>query len=91
MFHAETIVARASADEDYRLMLQAIDRARSAMELVMKAVGMIGGDGAVTVNVDQRKLAIENLARLPEDFIRRCSAGDAEALGQLAAATEAAG
>jgi hypothetical protein len=49
MFHAETIVGKALDEKDYTLMLAAIDRARSSMELVMRATGQIGGDGT-TIN-----------------------------------------
>jgi hypothetical protein len=54
MHFAETIVERAGADDDYRLQLQAIDRVKSSLELVMRAVGMIGPD--VQVNVDNRQV-----------------------------------
>jgi hypothetical protein len=54
MFYAETIVERAGADDDYRLQLQAIDRVKSSLELVMRAVGMIGPD--VQVTVDNRQV-----------------------------------
>lgn len=85
---AETIAAQAQRDDDARLALQAVDRARSSLETMMRATGLIGGDGQVTVNVDARKVAFERLARLPDDFIRRVSDGDSEALGALVAATE---
>jgi len=73
MFHAETIVTKASADEDYRLQLMAIDRVRGALELTMKAIGQIGGDGAVTVNlvVDNRRKLEAWFAGLGEAQIRR--------------------
>jgi hypothetical protein len=54
MHFAETIVERAGADDDYRLQLQAIDRVKSSLELVMRAVGMIGAD--VSVTVDNRQV-----------------------------------
>ncbi|MGA9018172.1 MAG: hypothetical protein WB438_04460 [Candidatus Cybelea sp.] len=54
MFYAETIVERAGADDDYRLQLQAIDRVKSSLELVMRAVGMIGADVQVTVDARQQ-------------------------------------
>jgi|HubBroStandDraft_5_1064220.scaffolds.fasta_scaffold594127_1 hypothetical protein len=53
MFHSEGLIVQAQADKDYRLMLSAIDRARQALELTMKAVGMLQSDVAVTVNVEQ--------------------------------------
>ncbi len=54
----------------------------------MKATGLIGGDGSITVNIDQRKLAFERLGRIPEDFIRRMSCGDQAAIDSVLAATE---
>lgn len=73
MFHAETIVAKASADEDYRLQLMAIDRVRGALELTMKAIGQIGGDGSVAVNVvvDNRRKLEAWFADLGEAQVRR--------------------
>jgi hypothetical protein len=54
MHFAEVIVERAGADDDYRLQLQGIDRVKSSLELVMRAVGMIGAD--VSVTVDNRQV-----------------------------------
>ena len=53
MFHAEMIVERAAQDDDYRLQLQAIDRARQALELTMKAVGMLAPENLTII--DQRQ------------------------------------
>lgn len=85
---AELVVERAAADDDFRLQLQGIDRVRSALELLMKAVGLVGGDGQVTVNVDQRKLAIATLAALPAAFVERMSNGDRGALEAVLEASE---
>jgi hypothetical protein len=50
MFYAETIVERAARDDDYRLQLQAIDRARQALELTMKAVGMLQPENLTVID-----------------------------------------
>ena len=50
------IVERAGADDDYRLQLQGIDRVKSSLEFVMRAVGMIGADVQVTVDNRQANL-----------------------------------
>jgi hypothetical protein len=75
MFHAETIVTKAFEDEDYRLMLQAIDRARSSLELTMKAVGLIGGDSTTINIVDSRRILEANLAQLSVDELRAIAYG----------------
>ena len=54
----------------------------------MKTAGMLAGDGSITVNVDQRKLAFDTLARLPEDFVRRIKAGENAAIDAVLDATE---
>jgi hypothetical protein len=53
MFYAETVAERAAQDDDYRLQLQAIDRARQALELTMKAVGMLAPENLTII--DQRQ------------------------------------
>jgi hypothetical protein len=55
MYQAETIISKALDDEDYRLALAAIDRTRSAMELVMRATGQLTGDQTTIVLEDKRK------------------------------------
>lgn len=74
------LLERAKRKDDRRTALVALREARDGLALLMKTAGMLQPDGAVTVNIDQRKLAFENLARLPEAFVRRMSAGDQEAL-----------
>jgi hypothetical protein len=95
MHFAEVIVERAGADDDFRLQLQGIDRVKSSLELVMRAVGMIGPD--VQVNVDNRQVnqfagwstpavrAITELAELLESGMPV-----QEALATLQAAKESA-
>lgn len=52
---AETIAAQAKEADDSRLALQAVDRARAALETMMRATGLIGGDSmTVIVNAQQR-------------------------------------
>lgn len=85
---AESIAAKARKDDDARLSLIAVDRARLALEVLMRAHGMLAPDAAVTVNVDQRKLAIATLAALPTDFVERMSKGDRGALEAVLEATE---
>jgi hypothetical protein len=49
---AEGIAAQATADEDSKLALMAVDRANKALDTLARATGMIGDGGAnVTVNV----------------------------------------
>lgn len=74
---AETIAAQAQRDDDSRLALQAVDRARSSLETMMRATGMIGGDGAVTVQIDARRQLMANLAELSVDELRRAIAAGA--------------
>lgn len=72
---AETIAAKAQADDDARLALQAVDRARAALETMMRATGQIGGDGT-TVNValvDERAV-MAKIARLSVDDMRAIAA-----------------
>jgi hypothetical protein len=54
---AETIAAQAQENDDSRLALQAVDRARASMETMMRATGVIGGDTQVNVlvNAQQRE------------------------------------
>ncbi len=73
---------------DRRTALVALPEARDGLALLMKTAGMLAPDGAVRVNVDQRKLAFETLARLPEDYIRRIRSGDPTAIDLILAATE---
>lgn len=80
LHNAEAIVAKAVEDGDSRLVLQGIDRARSSMELMMKATGLIGSDGT-TVNVDARRQSVELFAELSLDDLRALAAlGNGKAL-----------
>lgn len=54
LYFAEVAAERAGADGDFRLQLQAVDRIKSSVELVMRAVGMIGADVQVTVDARQQ-------------------------------------
>ncbi|GEM_PF-2679966 len=56
LFLGETILSKALSDEDLRLALGALDRVRSALEQLLKVHGLLAPDGAVTVNVDARRL-----------------------------------
>lgn len=88
---AETIATTAQRDDDARLALQAVDRARASMETMMRATGVLGGDGQVTVNLDARKLAFASLAQIPESFIRRLAAGDDAAIDAVLEASGGSG
>jgi hypothetical protein len=79
---AETIAAQAQRDDDSRLALMAVDRARGALETMMRAVGMIGGDGQVVVNVDARRLEA-TVAQLSVDDLRRLAALPSAVEGEL--------
>jgi hypothetical protein len=72
---AETIAAQAQRDDDARLALQAVDRARSALETMMRATGLIGGDQQINVTVDARRQVMATLARLDEHDLRALAAG----------------
>lgn len=72
---AETIAAQAQRDDDARLALQAVDRARSSLETMMRATGLIGGDASVTVQIDARRQVMANLARLTEAELRALATG----------------
>ena len=63
---AETIAAQAQRDDDARLALQAVDRARSSLETMMRATGMFSVDRAAA---DRRTLNI--FANVPVDEVRR--------------------
>ena len=87
---SETIAAQAQRDDDSRLALQAVDRARSALETMMKATGLIGGDAQVTVNIDQRAQGLAVLAKLPDDLVEALARGDSAALDAVLAASQPA-
>jgi hypothetical protein len=53
---AETLMAMAQKDGDVRLALQAIDRARLALELLMKGLGMVGSGGDKAMVNDNRSI-----------------------------------
>ncbi len=72
---AETIAAQAQRDDDARLALQAVDRARSALETMRRATGLIGGDQQINVTVDARRQVMANLARLDESELRALAHG----------------
>jgi hypothetical protein len=74
MYQAETIISKALDDEDYRLALAAIDRTRSAMELVMRATGQIGQD-QTNVYVDQRKASMALFSQLTIEELRALASG----------------
>lgn len=74
--------------DDRRTALVALREARDGLALLMKTAGMLQPDGAVTVNIDQRKVAFARLSRIPEDFLRRLAIGDKEAAATILAATD---
>jgi 16S rRNA G1207 methylase RsmC len=50
----EQIMAKAIEEEDFRLALQAVDRARASLEQLMKVHGLLQPDGAtVVVNAEE--------------------------------------
>jgi hypothetical protein len=71
---AETIAAQAQRDDDARLALQAVDRARAAMDTMMRATGLIGGD-QVNINVDARTIAATKVAAFSEAELRLLAEG----------------
>jgi hypothetical protein len=72
---AETIAAQAQRDDDARLALQAVDRARSSLETMMRATGLIGGDSQFTVQIDARQQPMANLAGLSTDELKALATG----------------
>lgn len=79
---AETIGAKAQKDDDARLALQAVDRARASLEQLLKVHGLLQPDGAVTIHVDQRKQAYAMLASFPEVSQRALQHGDCPHCGE---------
>jgi hypothetical protein len=71
---AETIAAQAQRDDDARLALQAVDRARAAMDTMMRATGLSGGD-QVNINVDARTIAATKVAAFSEAELRLLAEG----------------
>jgi hypothetical protein len=66
---AEQIMQKAIDDEDFRLGLQALDRARGSLEQLMKVHGLLQSDGAGTT-IDNRKQVIQVLAGLTDEQLR---------------------
>jgi hypothetical protein len=71
---AEEIAAKAKRDDDARLALMAVDRARASLEVMMRASGMIGGD--VTVNVVHSKRLVQIFDGLPASTLLALKAGE---------------
>ncbi len=57
---AETIAAQAQKDDDARLALQAVDRARGSLEQLLKVHGLLQPDGATTVVISAEELTLRN-------------------------------
>jgi hypothetical protein len=87
---AMTILARAKAADDSRLGLQAVRECRGALELLMRSVGLLQPDGAVTLNIDARRQQIAFFDKLPEVTLRALVKGDCPHCGNaLVAVTDA--
>lgn len=67
---AETIAAQAHQNQDSRLALQAVDRARAALETMMRATGLIGGDAQVNLTIDARKQSLHLMSQLSIEELR---------------------
>ena len=76
----EQIMAKAIEDQDFRLGLQAIDRARGSLEQLLKVHGLLQPDGGNTT-IDNRKQVIQVLANLDEGELRALVAGGAPTRG----------
>ncbi|HEY2473699.1 MAG TPA: hypothetical protein VGI19_02755 [Candidatus Cybelea sp.] len=65
----ETIMQKALDDDDFRLALQAVDRARQSLDQLLKVHGLLQPEGGVTVNVaiDNRKKLDAWFSSLTED------------------------
>lgn len=90
LFLAEQIAVKARNEDDARLSLMAVDRARSALEVLMRAHGMLSGDQQINVTIDQRQQGLVQLGKLSDNIIRRMNAGDRTVLDAVLAATEGA-
>jgi hypothetical protein len=78
---AETIAAQAQKDDDSRLALMAVDRARASLETMMRATGLIGGDGTtINVAIDARRQLDANLGKLSVDELRALARGEQPAI-----------
>jgi hypothetical protein len=73
---AETIASKAQKDDDARLALQAVDRARASLEQLLRVHGLLQPDGAVTVTVDARRQVVELFSGFHEATIRAFERGD---------------
>jgi hypothetical protein len=71
----EQIMQQAIDDEDFRLALQAVDRARASLEQLMKVHGLLQPEGGAGTTIDNRKLVIQVLANLGEEQLRALVAG----------------
>jgi hypothetical protein len=84
LHRAEIIGERAASADDYRLQLSALDRVKSALELVMRAVGMLQPESGSTTIVDLRRQQVALLGELSIDELRTL----ATASGPLESATD---
>jgi hypothetical protein len=66
----EQIMTKAIEDEDFRLGLQAIDRAKGSLDQLLKVHGILAPDGGVNVTIDARKQNAVVLASAPEPTLR---------------------
>lgn len=83
----ESIMQKAIEDEDFRLGLQAIDRARMSLEQLLKVHGLLPPENAGSTVIDQRKQQIAIIASVPEQRLRDFI--DAVATGREPPALEA--
>lgn len=84
---AEAIAAQAQRDDDARLALQAVDRARASLEQLMKVHGLLQPEGAVNLTIDARKQNAMVLGAAPEATLRFI-ADQSVTLEELAACAE---
>jgi hypothetical protein len=80
------LLEHAKSAGDRRTELAALREAHDGVALLMKVAGVLVGDGQITVSVNQRRLAYTQLSRLPEEFIRRVCARDADAIDAVVTA-----
>lgn len=56
---AETIAGQAQEGDDARLALQAVDRARTSLDQLLKVYGLLQPDGGTTINVNTEEMTLK--------------------------------
>ena len=78
LYFGEQILTKAIEAEDFKLALQAVDRARASLDQLLKVHGLLTPDSAANVTIDQRRQVIAVMAKLTEDDLRSLVNGGAQ-------------